>query len=154
MEIRRYVSGDEAEIVNLYTNTIHQISIRDYTTEQVNRWAPLDPDMAAWTAKLNRIRPFVAVEDDRILGFVELEEDGHIDCFYCHHEWQRKGVGSSLMRAVEAHASSSGIGRLFAEVSTTALEFFRAKGFNVIEERNKVICSVPARQYVMEKHLS
>ncbi|MHB1949598.1 MAG: GNAT family N-acetyltransferase [Gammaproteobacteria bacterium] len=43
----------------------------------------------------------VAVMDDKIVGFAELEDNGHIDCFYCHHEYQGCGVGSALMREIE-----------------------------------------------------
>ncbi len=31
-----------------------------------------------------------------IVGFAEFEPNGHIDCFYCHHEWIGYGIGHAL----------------------------------------------------------
>ena len=153
VEIRRYEPGEEAELWALYYNTVHRIVARQYTLEHVNRWAPSDIDQDAWIARLARSNPFVAVVDNRIVGFAELETNGHIDYFYCHHEWQSKGVGTALMQTIETHGKSLGISRLFAEVSSTAIHFFSAKGFAVIEERDNIVCDAPAKQYIMEKHL-
>ena len=79
MEIRRYRPGEEAEIWRLYFDTTHQIVACEYTAEQIERWAPADVDIEAWSRKLARTRPFVAVAENAIVGFAELEPDGHID---------------------------------------------------------------------------
>ena len=76
MNIRRYDPREAAELWSLYFNTTHQVVAREYTEDQVNRWAPADLDMCAWTRKLARTNPFVAVENDQIVGFAELEPDG------------------------------------------------------------------------------
>lgn len=153
MEIRRYEPGEEVEIWTLYFNTTHQVVSRSYTQEQASRWAPANPDMCAWREKLARTKPFVAVENDKIVGFAELEPDGHIDNFYCHHEWQRRGVGSSLLRALEAEARRTGVAVLFAEVSMTAVAFFRAKDFEITEVRTPIICGTAAKQFLMRKRI-
>jgi GNAT superfamily N-acetyltransferase len=153
MEIRRYEPGEERELWRLYYNTTHRIVAQKYTLDQVNRWAPSANDEDAWIERLARSNPFVAVLDNRIVGFAELETNGHIDYFYCHHEVQSKGVGTALMQAVEMHAQSLGIKRLFAEVTTTGMHFFSARGFSIMEERNNIVCDAPAKQYLMEKHL-
>lgn len=36
----------------------------------------------------------------QIVGFAEFEPNGHIDCFYCHHEWIGKGIISALMKEI------------------------------------------------------
>lgn len=44
---------------------------------------------------------FVAAgPDDTPLGFVELERDGHIDCFYCHPDRIGQGIGARLYLVV------------------------------------------------------
>ena len=110
--------------------------------------------MEVWRNKLARTNPFVALNETQIVGFVELEDSGHIHFFYCHHEWQRKGVGTALLHAAESRARSLSLPRLFAEVSTTAVEFFKSKGFSILKERAKIISGAPARQFVMEKRLT
>ena len=153
MEIRRYRLGEEDSLWALYFNTTHHVIAREYTQAQVNSWAPADADMEAWAERLATKNPLVAIEDGQIVGFAELEPDGHIDYFYCHHEWQRCGVGTALLQIVETEAKCFGLDALHAEVSTTAVAFFRAKGFEVIEERENIVCGAPAKQYLMRKHV-
>lgn len=153
IHIRRYQPGEEQEIWILYFDTTHQVVAQDYTTEQVDRWAPANADLKAWTQKLARTKPLVAIIEDQIVGFAELRDDEHIDTFYCHHQWQRQGVGTALLKVVEAEARREGMQSLYAEVSTTAVAFFLAKGFEVTEERNNRVCGTPAKQYMMRKKL-
>jgi len=149
MNIRRYRLGEEPEIWGVLYSATRNVIAREYTLEQVERWAPDDRDMEAWRVKLTKTNPFVAKVGDRIAGFAELEPDGHIDCFYCHHQFQRQGVGAALMAEVFAEARRLGLTRLYAEVSTTAHAFFLANGFVVDEETNDVVCGQPAKQFHM-----
>ena len=151
MNIRRYKIGEELAIWEVYYGSTRNIVAREYTDKQVERWAPDDYDMKSWKAKLAKSNPFVAVINDRVVGFAELEDNGHIDYFYCHHEFQRQGIGSALLQKILTEAEHLGINRLFAEVSTTAQKFFLANGFNVDEESNNVVCGQPARQYKMSR---
>ena len=50
-----------------------------------------------------------------IVGFVEFESNGYIDCFYSHHKYIGFGVGSALMAAVYEIAIQKEIKRIFAE---------------------------------------
>src|SRR5437762_1878036 len=101
MHIRRYQPTDARAMVDIFYNTIHKINIQDYTIEQVNAWAPESfLKLDGWTSKWSKLLPFVAVQDNQIVGFAEFEDNGHIDCFYVHHEFQGCGVGSELMHAI------------------------------------------------------
>ena len=152
MNVRRYCVGEEVELWRLYRDTTRFVNACDYTPAQIQRWAPDEP-APDWPARLSRSNPFVAEEAGRIVGFVELEPDGHIDYFYCHHEWQRRGVGRRLYRTVEAEAIRAGFRWLFAEVSVTARPFFESMDFEVTAETNNAVGGTPARQFRMQKHL-
>ncbi len=149
--VRRYQQGEEDAIWNLFFNTTRKVNSRDYTPAQINRWAPEGRDPMEWAMRLQRTNPFVAIESGEIVGFAELESDGHIDCFYCHHDWQRRRVGRTLFHTVEAEANALGLRELYAEVSTTAEPFFTAMGFRIEEERTPIICGSPAKQFLMRK---
>ncbi len=131
MNIRCYQKGEEQALWTLLYDTVHKINSRDYSPAQIDAWAPSDWDFSRWESRLNKTKPFVAEEDGRLIGFAELEDNGHIDCFYCAHDRQGKGVGGALLRVIESDASKQGITRLFAEVSITARGFFEKKGFSV-----------------------
>ena len=153
MDIRRYERGEEGAIWSVYFGSTRHIVAREYTDEQVRRWAPDQPDMQAWTRRLARTNPFVAVIDSQLVGFAELEPNGHIDYFYCHQNFQGQGVGTRLLAAVEDEAHRLDLNELFAEVSTTGIHFFRAKGFFIEDERTNIVCDAPAKQFLVRKRL-
>lgn len=152
-EVRRYAPGEEKELWQLYYDTTHLINGKFYTKEQVERWAPSDIDMKEWNARIQAKNPFVALDGGHIVGFGELEADGHIDYFYVHHKYQRKGVGGTLYGVIEKEALNQKIPLLFADVSMMAKEFFLRQGFEILEERNNIVCGAPAPNFKMQKEL-
>ncbi len=153
--IREYKPEDVQDLANIYYNTIHKVNIRDYTEEQLNVWAPdTSLEKSRWAEKLERTRPFVAIIEDTIVGFAEFESDGHIDCFYCHHEWIGYGIGSALMNAINKKAREQKNQRIYAEVSITARPFFEKQGFLVINEQTVLLKGIELTNFKMEKSLT
>ena len=68
MKIRRYQPDEASERWDLYVNTTHRVVARTYTQAQVDRWAPAQVEMKAWSQKLADTNPFVAVEKGRIVA--------------------------------------------------------------------------------------
>jgi putative acetyltransferase len=93
----------------------------------------------------------IAVINDKIVGFAEFEGNGHIDCFYCHHEYQGCGVGSALIKEIENRAIKSKINKIFAEVSITEKPFFESKCFAIKKEQSVIIRGMTLTNFVMEK---
>lgn len=153
IQVRRYQEGDAKHIAHIYYNTIHTVNAKDYTKEQLDAWAPWSSvqDYSGWQEKLEKIKPFVALIDDSIVGFAEFESNGHIDCFYVHHEFQGAGIGSTLMHEIEKEAVDELISRVYAEVSITAKPFFEAKGFHVVKQQTVQVHGVELINFVMEK---
>lgn len=85
--------------------------------------------------KIREISPYVAVLNERIVGYADLQESGYIDHFFCHHEYQRKGVGRNLFSFIESKANELGIIELSADVNITAKPFFESLGFTVIKQQ-------------------
>jgi putative acetyltransferase len=154
MNIRRYKFGEEERLWQLYHDTTHIVNGRDYTAEQCERWAPSVVNMSEWGERIRAKNPFVAEENGKILGFAELEQDGHIDYFYCDHEHLRHGIGRTLYEAVEAEARRLKMPRLHAAVSVTGKGFFLRMGFKVVKEQQNVICAAVAKNFIMEKKLN
>ena len=154
MEIRQATDDDAHQIVRIFHETIHHANLGDYTREQVDAWSPREPDPREWiAARLPNRTTFVADDNGVLAGFGELEPDGHLDCLYCDHRYQRRGVGSSILRMIEKEAVSSGLSRLFTEASITARPFFEAHGFVVLKEQTVLRNGVQLTNFAMEKRL-
>lgn len=153
MHVRRYKPGEEEKLWQIYFDTTHIINGRLYTKAQTERWAPKNQNMNEWQKRIEQRNPFVALQNNEIIGFAELEPNGHIDYFYAHHLWQGKGVGTMLYKAIETEAIYQKMPKLFAEVSLLAKEFFLKHGFVLLEEKNTIICGAPAPNFIMQKKL-
>jgi len=149
--IRQYIADDAQHLASIYYNTIHNINVKDYSEDQVNAWAPDSPlELTGWKKKWETITPLVALINNKIVGFTEFESNGHIDCFYVHHEYQGVGVGSALMNEVFKTARDLNLKRVFAEVSITAKPFFLSKGFKVVRQQVVGIRGVELTNFIME----
>ena len=124
MLIRLFQEQDSIAIAKLFHDTIHEINIRDYSPEQVSAWSPEDLNFIDWAEFCTKKFTYIAEEDEKIIGFGQLQANGHIDCFYCHKDYQRCGVGTRLYRTIEAKALELKIERLFVEASITVYYAF------------------------------
>ena len=135
MKIRKFLKGDEQELWELFYNTIHNVNIYDYNQTQVDSWAPKDLDINIAIEKFREINPFVVIKNEKIVGYADIQSDGYIDHFYCHHQFQRQGVGRLLFSVIKEEALKNGISQMYSNVSITAKPFFEAMGFLVEKEQ-------------------
>ena len=154
MLIRLFQKQDSDQIARLFHDTVREVNIHDYSTAQVNAWAPDDLHIEEWSESCAKKFTYVAEEEDgEIIGFGQLEANGHIDCFFCHKDYQRCGVGTRLYRAIEAKALELRIESLFVEASITARAFFKNRGFVVVKEQQVTIRGENFTNFAMDKSL-
>lgn len=154
MQIRDYQRGDAEAIVQLFYDTIHTVNLGDYSPAQVDAWAPEVPDADAWHQRMISRRTLVSERQGEIIGFADLEDNGHIDMFFCRHDTVRQGIGSRLYQAIEDAARDLGVGRLFVEASITARPFFERQGFRVVAHNAFEQNGVKITNFAMEKLLA
>ncbi|HEV2094366.1 MAG TPA: GNAT family N-acetyltransferase [Rubrobacter sp.] len=151
--MRDYREDDAGPICRLFFETVRSVNLGDYSPEQVRAWAPAPPDPAAWHGRMSGRHTLVAEGDDGVVGFVELEEDGHLDMLYCRQDAVGRGVGSRLYAAAEERARGLGLGHVFTEASITARSFFERHGFRVVRRNVVVRHGVELVNFSMEKTL-
>lgn len=151
IEVRAFRPGDAPALFTLFRDTVRRVNIRDYTEEQVRAWAPDAVDLDAWAARFAGRYVAVAERAGEIAGFVDLEEDGHVDRFYVSADHQGCGVGRALMDAVLAETNRAGHRRLFTEASVTARPFFERFGFEVVAPQTVTLHGVEFVNYRMER---
>jgi putative acetyltransferase len=151
MQIRLFQPEDTAQIAQLFHNTVRKVNIQHYSPEQVIAWSPDDLYFRDWLTICSSRFTYVAVKDDKILGFGELESDGHIDCFYIHDRHQRQGIGSKIYQTIEIKAIQLGLTRLFTEASITAKPFFISQGYKIIYPQEVFCRGQILVNYLMKK---
>ncbi|MBF2003494.1 MAG: GNAT family N-acetyltransferase [Synechococcales cyanobacterium M58_A2018_015] len=130
--LRLFQPQDATAIAQLFHDTVRTINRRDYSAEQVAAWAPDDLNFRDWATVCAQRWTYVAETAGQIVGFAELEPHGHIDCFYCHKDFQGQGIGRRLYEAIEAKAQELELRQLDVEASITAKPFFQRLGFVVV----------------------
>ncbi len=153
MLIRPYQTSDNDALIAIFYAAVHQIDEQYYSKKEKMAWAPVPPDYTFWYRRLNQKQPFVAVINTMIVGFIELDPDGHIDCLYVHPDYQRCGVAMTLYQALEKSAYQQKIQRLFVEASLLAKPFFDKNGFQVLSQNQASRQDCLLTYYCMEKIL-
>ncbi len=158
MLICPYKSTDVEAVVNLFYQTIHTINTRDYTSEQVDAWAPVgclaESERSKWDQRFTQSTTLVVEYDGVVVGYSNFTQDEKLDHFFVHKDFQGQGIGTMLIKAIEASALSLGLKKLTADVSITAKLFFEKHGYVVekaqtIERRGQRL-----NNFVMSKNLT
>ncbi|EKA5861786.1 GNAT family N-acetyltransferase [Vibrio alginolyticus] len=153
LSIHCYRTEDAPTLWALFYHTVRIINRRDYTESQVSAWAPSDFDLGVWQHKMDDIQPYVAEIEGQVVGYCDLQGDGLIDHFFCHHEYQGQGVGRDLMSFLFSQAKVQGIKRLYSEVSITARPFYEKMGFTVKSRQRVEVRGETLTNFMMEKYI-
>src|ERR1017187_3508187 len=67
--IRTYTGKDLPLIIALFTETVRRVNSHDYSPEQIEAWAPQEPDPARWRERLAGLSIIIGEIDAQIAGF-------------------------------------------------------------------------------------
>lgn len=148
MKLRAYEQKDLKELAALFYDTVHAVNARDYTPAQLDAWATGQVDEDAWQASLSAHDSLVAVENGRIAGFADMDENGYLDRLYVHKDFQGQGIATALCNALEGRSCAS---CFTTHASITARPFFEARGYRIITEQQVERQGVLLTNYCMEK---
>lgn len=153
MKIVNYTTDAAVEVTDLFYAAVHGIDPSVYSQQQKEAWAPIPPNYEKWAERLEEKKPCLAILEQRIVGFIELDPDGHIDCTYTLPDYQGRGVASALFNHVEEIALTRGYKRLYVEASFLAKSLFEKQGFKVLHENKIERGNVILSNFTMEKWL-
>lgn len=138
MIVRAYKSSDCGSLASLFYDTVHTVNAADYSDAQLDAWATGTVDLVAWNRSFVEHDTLVAVLDGQIVGFADMDATGYLDRLYIHKDYQRKGIASALVQALEQRAYKAGIVSYSTYASITAKAFFEKQGY-VVEHENQVL---------------
>ncbi|OIK15366.1 GNAT family N-acetyltransferase [Bacillus sp. MUM 116] len=136
MEIRKFHISDISQIVILFYETVHSLNKKDYTQEQLDSWASKDDEafrLESWKDSMSNNITYVALINDRIVGFSDMTLKGYLDRLYVHKDFQGQGVASSLITVLEIEARKLGLTKLDIDASITAKSFFEHHGYQLVQ---------------------
>lgn len=131
MFIREYRSSDCKELTELFYNTVHTVNAKDYTKEQIDVWATGQVDLKKWNQSFQEHFSIVAVDDDIIVGFGDIDKTGYLDRLYVHLGYQRKGIATAICNRLESAVQAN----IVTHASITAKPFFEKRGYKVVNEQ-------------------
>ena len=152
MRIRKFHLSDAAELARLHRGTIRGINVLDYPPKQIAVWSWHVSARRFRESAKDRIR-YVAIENNKIIGFGDFDEKGEMTGLYVHKDYQGKGVGQRLLKVLERHALKIGIKEFKLSSTITALDFYKRQGYKVIRKSIHPIKNQRLIVYLMKKHL-
>ncbi|MEX2944271.1 GNAT family N-acetyltransferase [Serratia fonticola] len=154
MKIRPFKKSDATALAEIFHTSVHNAAIKDYSREQVVVWSPEKPAPETYVQKAQDRIIYVAVDDlGQVIGYGDLELNGHIDHLYTHPDRVGTGVGTAVYQALEAVARKKGMAQLFVEASESARYLFERQGFHIDNRNDFSINNVPIHNYRMSKRL-
>lgn len=146
--IRKYKTSDCKHLAELFYETVHAVNAKDYTKEQLDVWATGRVDLEEWDRILSEHYTVVAVKDDRIVGFGDIDKTGYLDRLYVHKDYQNQGIASAICNELEKSVHAD---KITVHASITAKPFFLSRGYRTIKEQQVVRQGMSLTNYVMEK---
>ncbi len=133
--MRPMLPADVPLLAEIFRESIEELAADDYSEPQREAWASTADDEAAFGARLAKQLTLVGTLEGSPVGFASLKAPDVIDMLYVHPAAGENGVATMLVGALEKLAAARGAGRLTADVSDAAVDFFSKRGF-VPQTRN------------------
>lgn len=148
MVIREYQASDCKTLAELFYNTVHTVNAKDYTNEQLDVWATGTVDLEKWNQSFEEHYSLVAVDDEVIVGFGDIDKTGYLDRLYVHADYQGKGIATAICNRLEQAVRGS----IVTHASITAKPFFEKRGFKVVKEQQVERQGISLINFIMEKN--
>jgi len=147
MLLRKYKTSDCKTLSKLFFDTVHTVNARDYTREQLNAWATGNIDFEKWDRSFREHYTIVAVNNEIITGFGDMDKTGYLDMLFIHKDYQGKGIATAICNELEQTVK----GKIVTYASVTARPFFEKRGYIVIRKQQAERQGIFLTNFVMEK---
>ena len=131
MLIRKYQTSDCKTLAELFYNTVHVVNAKDYTKEQLDAWATGRVDLDKWNQLFLEHYSIVAVEEEFIVGFGDIDKKGYLDRLFVHANYQKKGIATAICNRLEWAVR----GDVTTHASITAKSFFEKEDIRLLKNR-------------------
>lgn len=148
MKLRKYIENDCEELMKLFYDTVHSVNAKDYTEEQLYAWANGKYDFEKRNRQFLNTHTVVAVDENVIVGFGNIDESGYLDMLYVHKDFQKRGTATLICNELESFCKSD---KITSHASITAKPFFLKRGYREVKEQTVERNGVYLKNFVMVK---
>ena len=129
IEVHCYRSEDATATLTVLLKAITETAAADYSPGQITAWArPEQRTFSEWEPAMKARDSYVALLDKQIVGFSDVDPEGHIYMMFVSPPHSRRGVASALLTPLHGHARAHEIRSLSADVSITVRPFSKNTG--------------------------
>ncbi len=146
MVIRVYQPSDCERLAELFYKTVHTVNATDYTNEQLDAWATGTVDLKEWNQSFENHYCLVALDDETIVGFGDIDKSGYLDRLFVHPDYQGRGVATAICNQLEQSVQ----GNVVTHSSITARPFFAKRGYKLVKEQQIERQGIFLTNFVME----
>ncbi|MBV1895308.1 MAG: GNAT family N-acetyltransferase [Rhodobacteraceae bacterium] len=149
--LRRYAPNDCAACWQVFYRAVQIGAAKVYNQAQRNVWcATLPRPTVERNARLADATTWVAKDTDRLIGFMSLEANGHLDMAFVDPDYMGQGVAYALHNRLIQSARKSGLTKLTTEASLMAEPFFARQGWQMITPDTVKRGGVSLPRYLMQ----
>lgn len=151
IQVRTYRDGDAITTREVFLLAVRETASADYSPAQIAAWTQNTRERSE--GEWNRARlvdtTFVATVGEQVVGFAAITDAGFITMMFVHPEYARCGVGAALLDQLLAHARETLNTRVSTHASETARPFLAQHGFQVDDERHRILHGIELKNYSM-----
>lgn len=152
--IRPFVPEDADLLKGVLTRAVLEGTAGYYTHAEQKAWlSSVEAKKATWPVRLAEQITLVAELQDRVVGFMTLGYDGHLDFAYVLPDVMGLGVAETLHDRMLNEAQHLDVTELSTDASLRAQRFFIRMGWQVIRHRKVEIGDQILRNARMRKPL-
>ena len=133
MIIRLAEDKDYDEIADLHKGTIQHINSMDYPEDVISVWAGRTA-ASRYRNSAKDVKRWVAVEDEKIVGFCDHDFKCDLGGLYVHKDFQGKGVGKNLLETAESSMKKLGCQKITIMSTLSAKTFYENNGYKAIKK--------------------
>lgn len=105
-------------------------------------------DLEKWNRSLQEHYSIVAIENEVIVGFGDIDKTGCLDRLFVHSDYQGKGIATAICNRLEQAVQ----GGITTYASITAKPFFEKRGYRVVKEQHVERQGIFLTNFYMEKN--
>ena len=104
-------------------------------------------DFEKWNESLQEHFSVVAVDDEIIVGFGDIDKTDYLDRLYVHAAYQGKGIATAICNQLEQAVE----GNIITHASITAKPFFEKRGYKLVKEQQVERQGIFLTNYVIDR---